>query len=80
MVKLTVYKIERETDPAYRYSMHHFADRNLWKIAYKKDDGKVGLSWAEGDDEFAALKSFKSTRLNEHVSVADKYEVVLGEE
>ena len=80
MEKITVYKIERETDSAYRYSIHNFDEYRLWKVMYRKDEKAGGVAWAGGVDEMAAFLNFKNAKLNSETSVKDKFEIVLGEE
>ena len=80
MEKITVYKIERETDPAYRYSIRNFNDRVLWKVIYRRGEKAGGISWAGGVDEMDAFLEFKRAQLNSEACIKDKFEVVLGEE
>jgi hypothetical protein len=80
MTKLTVYRIERETDPAYKYSIQQFADRILWKVFYNKDEKVGGIAWADGKDELDAYMNFRKVRLNSETVITDKYEIELGGE
>ena len=80
MQTLTVYRIERETDPSYSHYLDQYRRRNLWKIFYKKNDKVGGVSWVEGGDEMAAFANFKNNKLNDKETVKDRFIVELGGE
>ena len=80
MQTLTVYKIERETDPAWKYTIDMFEERTLWKVFYKRGEKSGGVAWADGTDELSAFANFKKARLNSDTVIEDKFIVKLGSE